>query len=97
MAAPVTVVIDNSLIGRMLNDPARFGWLTCLQLKTVTGAIGCCGGKRTTIDFTGIKNCLAGLDTMNIERLRGLLGAAKLQISRTTVHRGKPAVVRHVR
>jgi hypothetical protein len=80
------VIVENSTIGSMLADPDVVSQLPCLQNAAAASPAkkGCgkCGRKNTAkaAEYTGIKNCLAGMSSNGKRKLKTLLHAKKVRI-----------------
>ena len=80
------VIIENATIAAMLADPEIVAELGCLQNVAATPPVqpGCrkCGRKNAAkaAEYTGIKNCLAGMSSTGKRTLKRLLNANKVRI-----------------
>jgi len=80
------VIIENSTVAAMLADPKIVSQVPCLQNinKASAKKSGCskCGRKNSVkaAEYTGIKNCIAGMSSNNKRAIKKILNANKVRI-----------------
>ena len=81
------VIIENSTVAAMLADAEIVSQIPCLQnidTAPTTKKSGCgkCGRKNSAkaAEYTGIKNCIAGMSSDNKRKLKSILDAHKVRI-----------------
>lgn len=94
------VVIDNATIDSLLRAEELLRYIPCLAnpQKAATVRRGCCDdGGSAAVDYGAIKNCLAGLDTVNTRRIKDFLGATQIRFYRPSQRDGKPVTIKHTK
>jgi hypothetical protein len=80
------VIIENSMIMAMMADAEIVSQVPCLQnintASTKKAGCGKCGRKNTAkaLEYTSIKNCIAGMSSNNKRTLKKILDAHKVRI-----------------
>jgi len=93
--------IDNSAIDSMLGAAELTRYIPCLASPPRSGkaAKGCCGSSSTSsgIDYTAIKLCISGLDSVNTQRVKAFFNTKQIRVYRPGTRDGRPVTIKHTK